>query len=490
MPTLRRRGERLSTTRNTLWLTGCRLTGDVLNLMLFVLISRTYGPAGVGAYSYGFAVATFGFVIGCLGIEEYGLRQYARTEAAQRPAFLGELLGTQALMVAAAVVSLAAYLLVTRPSPATLFMVCVLGVYQITASVVATLFIPAMADQRMLWPALAELSARAVAFAVAGYAIYVQHAPLALALIGFPVAAVIWFSLGVLSVRRFAPLLRLTISGPGTRRILKILWSFALLEIFAQLFARVGVISLSLGVGDAAAGLFATGLRLIEVALMPLSFLGVAAYPGLSRLYATDPAGIPPSGGRSHVADAARRRRGGLGPVLRSAARSWCPRSARASPAPSQSSRPWRCSRWCKRWKSRSADCCSAPTARPRPRASWPPAPSSALILNLLWVPRYGINGAIYAGAAAYAAIDLLGHRRIAPAPRRRRARADAAHPSRASLAVGSRAGRLAGAARCQRVNHPGRRIPRRLRRCMAALAYRFRHGTGGRGLSPPGTAT
>jgi len=40
MPTSRRRGERLSTTRNTLWLTGCRLTGDVLNLMLFVLISN------------------------------------------------------------------------------------------------------------------------------------------------------------------------------------------------------------------------------------------------------------------------------------------------------------------------------------------------------------------------------------------------------------------------------------------------------------------
>jgi O-antigen/teichoic acid export membrane protein len=274
--------------RNALWLTGCRLTGDVLNLLLFVLISRRFGPAGAGAYSYGFAVATFAFVIGCLGIEEYGLRQYARMDAVQRPIFLGELLGSQLLMVALAVFALVMYLAVTAPSPATLLMVCVLGMYQITAAVVATLFIPAMAAQRMLWPALAELTARAVAFAVAGYAIGIAHAPLAQALLGYPVAAVIWLVIAVRSIRRFAPLLRISISPAGTRRIVSVLWSFALLEIFAQLFSRIGVITLSLKVGDAAAGIFATGLRLIEVALMPLSFLGVAAYPRLSQLFTTD----------------------------------------------------------------------------------------------------------------------------------------------------------------------------------------------------------
>ena len=278
----------MSTTRNAIWLTGCRLTGDVLNLLLFVVISRRFGPAGAGAYSYGFAIATFAFVIGCLGIEEYGLRQYARTSDAERPVFLGELLGSQFLMVGMAVAALSLYLLFTSPSPATLLTICVLGVYQITAALVATLFIPAMAAQRMLWPALAELSARTIAFATAGYAIEIAHAPLAQALLGYPLAALVWLTIGIVSVRRFAPALRISVTAAGTRRILSVLWSFALLEIFAQLFARIGVISLSLGVGDAAAGVFATGLRLIEVALMPLSFLGVAAYPRLSQLFATD----------------------------------------------------------------------------------------------------------------------------------------------------------------------------------------------------------
>lgn len=394
-------------TRNTLWLTACRLTGDVLNLLLFVLISRQFGPAGVGAYSYGFAVATFAFVIGCLGIEEYGLRQYARTEAAHRPVFLSELMSTQALMVAAAIIALALYLTLTRPSSTTLLMVGSLGIYQITAAVVATLFIPAMAEQRMLWPALAELSARAVAFAVAGYAIYFAHAPLALALLGFPVAAVVWLSLAVFSVRRYSPLLRLVLTGAGTRRILAILWSFALLEVFAQLFARVGVICLSLAVGDAAAGIFATGLRLIEVALMPLSFLGVAAYPSLSRLYSTDVSafrraaidliwlmllgGGAVAWGLYYVAPSL------LVPVLGE-------RFAGAEPV-IQTMAVFALVQAVEVGLGRLLLCADRQVAN---AAFVAVGAVFSVILNLVLVPRYGVTGAIYAGAAAYAAIDVL----------------------------------------------------------------------------------
>jgi len=397
----------LSTTRNAIWLTGCRLTGDVLNLLLFVLISRRFGPAGAGAYSYGFAVATFAFVIGCLGIEEYGLRQYARMDEHGRPAFLGELLGTQMLMVALAVIAIAIYLLLTQPSSDTLLMVCVLAVYQITAAVAATLFIPAMAAQRMMWPALAELTARAVAFSVAGYAIAVAHAPLAQALLGYPVAAMIWLTVALRSTRKFAPLLRLSVSSAGARRIVGILWSFALLEIFAQLFARIGVIALSLNVSDAAAGIFATGLRLIEVALMPLSFLGVAAYPRLSRLYTTAlPAfrrsagelmwlmllgGAVAAWGLYFVAPSL------LVPVLGQ-------RFAGAEPF-IQTMAVFALVQAIEVCLGRILLCADRQIAN----AVFVACGSVlSLALNLLWVPRFGVAGAIYAGAAAYALIDIF----------------------------------------------------------------------------------
>lgn len=191
----------MRTAKNAAWLTACRLSGDVLNLLLFVLISRQFGPAGVGTYSYGFAVATFVFVIGCLGIEEYGIRQYARMEPAAQAGFLAELLGTQLVMVAAAGAALAIYLMLTAPLPEKLAIVLELTAYQVAAAAAVSLFIPEMAYQRMAYPALAELASRVVACVVAGIAIYVLHASLASALLGFPLAAAVWMFLAIRSAR-------------------------------------------------------------------------------------------------------------------------------------------------------------------------------------------------------------------------------------------------------------------------------------------------
>jgi O-antigen/teichoic acid export membrane protein len=280
----------LTITRNAFWLLGCRVIGDFLNLLLFILISRKFGPAGVGAYSYGFAVTGFVFVIGCLGIEEYGLREYARMEPARQAPFLSELLGAQVLMIAMAVSGVGIYLLLTAPTHSTLVIMASLGFYQAMVALAGTLLIPAMGHQRMTGPALIDLACRGLAFSFAGIAIYVWHLALAQALLGYVLAGILLLVLARHSAVRHGGALRIRISRPALVNIVSILWSFAAVEVLAQLFARVGVIVLSLKIGEAAAGLYATGLRLIEVGLMPLAFIGVAAYPQLSRLYRDDKA--------------------------------------------------------------------------------------------------------------------------------------------------------------------------------------------------------
>jgi O-antigen/teichoic acid export membrane protein len=473
----------VSTGRNALWLTGCRLTGDVLNLLLFVLISRTFGPAGAGEYSYGFAVATFAFVIGCLGIEEYGLRQYSRMDEDARPGFLGELLGTQVLMVGLAVLTLVVYIAVTAPTPATLLMVCVLGAYQITASIVATLFIPAMAAQRMLWPALAELGARSIAFAIAGYAISVAHASLAHALLGYPVAAAVWLTIALTALRRFAPHVKVRISAGGARRIAGIIWSFALLEVFAQLFSRIGVISLSLGVGDAAAGIFATGLRLIEVALMPLSFLGVASYPRLSRLFSTDLQAFR----RSAVDLAWLMMLGGglaawglyfvapplLVPILGE-------RFAGAEPW-IQSMVVFALVQAVEVCLGRIMLCADRQISN---AAFVAVGAVLSLLLNLWWVPRFGVSGAIYAGAAAYFVIDVLcvaSLRRAMTLAALLRVIGSLIVTVAAAAAAGALAARWDISAAVQAV------AALAVFAGAGALAHRFRHSAGGAALAAPG---
>jgi len=191
-------------------------------------------------------------------------------------------------MIIASLVGLAIYLAITEPKGSTLFIVVCMACYQAAAAFSATLFIPAMGQQRMMGPALAEFSVRTLAFAIVAGCIYGLHTSLAHAMAAFIVSGLLFVSLAVRSARTHGGSLSVVVSLTSAKRILRILWSFAAIEVFAQLFTRVGIIALTLGVSDSAAGVYATGLRLIEVGLMPLAFLGIAVYPRLSQLFRAD----------------------------------------------------------------------------------------------------------------------------------------------------------------------------------------------------------
>ena len=286
----------MNITRNAAWLLGCRISGDFLNLLLFVLISREFGPAGVGEYSYSFAVVGFIWVIGNLGIEDYGLREYLRIEPGRRSRFVAELLGTQLVMIGATIAGTAIYLWLTHPDAAMLASMGSIGFYQACLALSTALFIPAMSQQIMMGRALVDLSCRGAAFVFAGAAIYVWHTSIPYALLGYVVAGLLLAALARASAERHGCRVQICISGKALRRIVGVLWSFAAVEVLGQLFTRVGVIVLTLKVSEAAAGVYATGLRVIEVGLMPLAFMGVAAYPQLSRLFVENRAAFQRSG--------------------------------------------------------------------------------------------------------------------------------------------------------------------------------------------------
>jgi len=79
--------------------------------------------------------------------------------------------------------------------------------------------------------------------------------------------------------------LRRHVSLPALRQNVRTLWSFAATDVMSQLFTRIGVIALTLLVSEREAGIYAAGLKLVEMACLPLLFLGRAAYPSLSRAF-------------------------------------------------------------------------------------------------------------------------------------------------------------------------------------------------------------
>jgi O-antigen/teichoic acid export membrane protein len=277
---------------NAVWMVGLRVSANLLNLLLFVAISRNFGPAGVGIYSYGFAIAGFVYVFTLLGIDEYGIREYTRLSTAEKPAFLARLLGAQCFMAGVAAVGLAAYLVITGATAETVAVTVSLGVYQLAYAFARTLFVPAIADQAMRGPAIAEFMCRGGAFVAAATVIIFADLSLAAACTIFTLFGTALVLMALRLARQHTPRVYIAAPRRSVKETFGVLWAFAAAEILGQLYTRISVIVLTLTAGAYAAGLLATGLKFVETACIPFVFLGIAAYPKLSQTSAFDPAGF------------------------------------------------------------------------------------------------------------------------------------------------------------------------------------------------------
>ena len=66
------------TFRNASWLTISRVARDALGFGLFVFLSRSFGPEGIGLYAYGLAIAGFAQVVVGFGFRDLGVRELDR----------------------------------------------------------------------------------------------------------------------------------------------------------------------------------------------------------------------------------------------------------------------------------------------------------------------------------------------------------------------------------------------------------------------------
>jgi len=277
---------------NAAWLTVTRLGADLLGFLFFIAIARHFGPAGTGAYSYSFAVAAVVSVCGGLGLDVYGIREFARLdETAHRP-LLASLLGTQALAVVVALSGLGVYLLATHPDFSTGLATVFLSVHLLGFAVARTLFAPTFARQEMALPALAELVCRGVAIIAGLLIVALGPGSLISALIGFPIAGLVLAVIAAGSARRHVGSVPLRAGWGTIGRTVRVAWPFAASDIVFQVYARADLVLLTLVAGQAVAGIYASGFKFVEVGTMPLTFLSVAAFPHLSRLFESDNRGF------------------------------------------------------------------------------------------------------------------------------------------------------------------------------------------------------
>ncbi len=272
---------------NAGWLTGGRIAGDFANLVLFVVLARSFGPEGIGQYAYALGVAGLMYAAINLGLEDFAVRQCTRTPQAERGALIARLLLIQALALLIFGSVLGVHLAYAASTTTEVILVGALVVQQIFFAFARTLFSPSFGEQRMAAPAVAELIARLFGIGGSLTLIGFYGANLAVSLIPLAVSGLLLF---LYSVRLFlseCPVVAFSARWADIRAIMAESWPFAASLFLAIAALRSNFIVLNVMLGDAETGIYASGIKLMEAAVIPLGFLGFAAYPHLSHLYHT-----------------------------------------------------------------------------------------------------------------------------------------------------------------------------------------------------------
>jgi O-antigen/teichoic acid export membrane protein len=277
--------------RNAFWLTSGRITGDLASFALFVAISRSFGPAITGEYSFSFALASFLAFFACAGFDESGIALYARTtDAGARRRPWQDLLTAQYVQLLFALLCFAVFLALTGGARARVSVIIEQSTLLTCLYLAQTFFIPSMGSQEMKTPALTAFACRfgAIASALAG--VWAAQTSLPALLVGFPVAGVV---LVVLAARNAVGHGVSLLPHRDPKRIARTLRStstFTGCELLAQFYARTDFVLIAFLLGNSDVGLYATDMKFVEFGVFPLYLLGVAAYPSLSRAALFDPA--------------------------------------------------------------------------------------------------------------------------------------------------------------------------------------------------------
>jgi len=278
--------------KNLGWLTGGQLAADFAAFLFFILLSRRFGPEGVGDYAFGLAVAMVGRTLVSLGVDSFGIREVATRTREEALDIVGRILGTQCWLGALYVAGCAGFLIVASASPSAIVVTGLLTVYHLSAGFVRSLFLPAFAAQRMAGPALLDSGSRVLAIIGGITVLLLGGDSLTEVLIGFPVCGVLLVTLALWQARRELGGLYLDLSPESVFAIARQAWPFAAGQVVFRLHSRADVLMLSLIAGSSATGIYAAGLKFVEVSMMVVALLALALYPTLTHLAERDEEGF------------------------------------------------------------------------------------------------------------------------------------------------------------------------------------------------------
>lgn len=285
--------ERVSVSRRPPWrarvlrstgvLTLGKVAGDAVAFALFVLISRKFGPEGIGAYSFAMGLTGIVAVLSELGTDLFTIREVARTPDDFASRF-GAILSLRLALTVVAGAVLVTMLPLLPFSAEVRLVVALIGGYQLAYALLLGLGAAFIALDRPAIAAAIDGASRGLG-ALAAIGVATLGAGLGGTLVALPVVS----GLGVVVTYG---VLRRKLGGPrlgwSISRLLKIgreVVPYGVGGIVSKLQQRLDVTLLGFLAGTAAAGAYNVAYRPVFMLWILPHFFAVALLPVASHLY-------------------------------------------------------------------------------------------------------------------------------------------------------------------------------------------------------------
>jgi O-antigen/teichoic acid export membrane protein len=266
-----------------------KLTADLAAFGLFVVISRQLGEEGVGQYSFAMAITGFLMVFADFGLEFLSTRELSRLAHEKLATYVGRVIAVRIFQTSIAI-GMLAILCLALPYPTDfIFVIFVIGLFQIFYKGLDGLAAVFIAKEEMLTAAALSASLRILA-AIGAAVLIIAGVELAWSLIVFPLFTCLQIGVAYRMVSRRIGHIRPYASYLEIKATMRQALPFATSEFLRQLATRSDVVLLGILVSAGAAGIYNAAFRIIFMLSLFSYLAGLAIYPRVSRLFKTDPA--------------------------------------------------------------------------------------------------------------------------------------------------------------------------------------------------------
>jgi O-antigen/teichoic acid export membrane protein len=266
--------------RNFGFLTSGTALGDLSVFLLLIVLSRYFGPDGVGSYGLAIGLAGFFVAFADFGLGPFTVREVSQGIGAEN--LPSRVLTLRTILSAAALLGLALLLPLTGFAPETKRIVLIVGTSQLLHQIAGGMGCILLAWGRPQVDSIATAVSKGTG-AVAGIAIAVAGGSLSLTLTPLIAAATIHLWIVLRAVRRRSGALRPALDRSSLVDLARSARPFALSRFLAQIASRTDVLLLGLLVGTTAAGLYHAPHRVVTALFWIPHFAALALLPIMSR---------------------------------------------------------------------------------------------------------------------------------------------------------------------------------------------------------------